>query len=176
MHDKTNKMTCAKRILRSIWAPAQSDQSFRWPREGSLDHCLPSERTAKTLIRLGWCPGWSDSSLGAQVILLVLSCSGSYMSHVTTKPVFRVGDELRLKPACSARKTSFGLEISAFASRGIVLSRQRTTKAVVILCGWACYPVFEISTSPTLASHGLVGLAHSHFRDFSFIFFPIWHL
>ena len=29
--------------------------------------------TAKTLIRLSRCPGWSESSLGAQVILLVLS-------------------------------------------------------------------------------------------------------
>ena len=34
-------------------------------------------RTAKTLIRLGGCPGWSESSLGALVILLVLSCAGS---------------------------------------------------------------------------------------------------
>ena len=30
------------------------------------------------LIRLGGCPDWSESSLGAQVILLVLSCAGSY--------------------------------------------------------------------------------------------------
>ena len=35
-------------------------------------------RTAKTLIRLGRCPGCSESSLGAQVILLVLSCGGSF--------------------------------------------------------------------------------------------------
>ena len=35
-------------------------------------------RTAKTLIRLGGCLGWSESSLGAQVILLVLSCGGSF--------------------------------------------------------------------------------------------------
>ena len=36
-------------------------------------------RTAKTLIRLGGCPGWSESSLGAHSILLVLSCRGSYV-------------------------------------------------------------------------------------------------
>ena len=30
-------------------------------------------RTAKTLIRLGRCPGWSQSTLGANAILLVLS-------------------------------------------------------------------------------------------------------
>ena len=39
-------------------------------------------RTAKTLIRLGGCPGWSESSLGAQVILLVLSWGGSNRSTV----------------------------------------------------------------------------------------------
>ena len=33
-------------------------------------------RTAKTLVRLGECPGWSESLLGEQVILLVLSCCG----------------------------------------------------------------------------------------------------
>ena len=33
-------------------------------------------RTAKTLIRLGGCTGWSVSSLGAMAILLALSCGG----------------------------------------------------------------------------------------------------
>ena len=36
-------------------------------------------RTAKTLIRLGGCPCWPESSLGAQVILLILSCGGSFI-------------------------------------------------------------------------------------------------
>ena len=139
VHDKTNKMMCAQRILRSTWASAQSDQSFRYLCEESLGPWLPFERAAKTLIRLGWCPGWSESSLGAQVILLVLSCGGSYMSHVTTKPAFGVCDQLSLKLACSATETSLGLEISVLANgRGIVLSRQRTTKAVIILCRCVC--------------------------------------
>ena len=34
-------------------------------------------RTAKTLIRLGGCPGWSESLLGAHAIMLVLSRGGS---------------------------------------------------------------------------------------------------
>ena len=42
----------------------------------SLGLWLSLERTLKTLIRLGGCPGWSESSLGVQIILLVLSCSG----------------------------------------------------------------------------------------------------
>ena len=34
-----------------------------------------------TLIRLGGCPGWSEFSLDAQAILLVLSCGGSYFFY-----------------------------------------------------------------------------------------------
>ena len=56
---------CAQRSLRSAWASAQSDQSLRCPHEESLSHKLPIEQTAKTLIRLGGCPGWSESPLGA---------------------------------------------------------------------------------------------------------------
>ena len=40
-----------------------------------LSYPLSAQRR---LIRLGGCPGWSESSLGAYVILLVLSCTGSY--------------------------------------------------------------------------------------------------
>ena len=57
---------CAQRRLRSDWASAQSDQSLRCPHEETLGPWLPTECTAKTLIRLGGCPGWSESSLGAQ--------------------------------------------------------------------------------------------------------------
>ena len=35
------------------------------------------------LIRLGGCPGWSESSLGAHVILSDLSCYGSYISSMS---------------------------------------------------------------------------------------------
>ena len=49
-HDKTNKMICA---------PSEdSDQpGQRGPPEAKLGPKLPTERTAKTLIRLGRCPG-----------------------------------------------------------------------------------------------------------------------
>ena len=49
-----------------IRVSAQFDQSLRCPHEESLGPYLPIERTAKTLIRLGGCPGWSESSLGAK--------------------------------------------------------------------------------------------------------------
>ena len=66
-HDKTNKMTCAF---------AQSDQSICCPHEETLGPQLPIERTAKTS---DWADVQADqSSLGTQVILLVLSCGGSF--------------------------------------------------------------------------------------------------
>ena len=76
----TNQQSClyAKRRLRLAWASAPSDQSLRCPHEESSGPFLPIERTAKIWIRLGGCPGWSESSLGAQVISLVLSCLASY--------------------------------------------------------------------------------------------------
>ena len=72
---KPTKWLCAQRRLRSSWAPAQSDQGLRCALNGELRTQAFFMRTAKTLIRLGGCPGWSESSLG--VTLLVLSCRGS---------------------------------------------------------------------------------------------------
>ena len=73
---KQNGM-CAQRRLRSAWASAQSDQSLRCALNGQLRTPAFLMRTAKTLIRLGGCPGWSESSLGAHALLLVLSWGGS---------------------------------------------------------------------------------------------------
>ena len=68
---------CAQRRLRSACVSAQFDQSLRCPPKQTLGPQLPIERTAKTLIRLGRCPGWSESLLGAHAILLVVSWCGS---------------------------------------------------------------------------------------------------
>ena len=55
---------CAPRRLRSAWASTESDQSL---------HCSHEESQG---------PGWFESSMGAHVILLVLSCAGSFhLSH-----------------------------------------------------------------------------------------------
>ena len=58
--------TCTQRRLRSAWASAQSNQSLRCLYKESLGPQLPIECTAKTQIRLGGCPSWSESSLGTQ--------------------------------------------------------------------------------------------------------------
>ena len=62
---KQQNNICVQWRFRSAWASAQSDQSLRCPHEETLGPQVPTERTAKTLIRLGGCPGWSESSLGA---------------------------------------------------------------------------------------------------------------
>ena len=80
--DKTNKMTYAPREDSdqpghpSVWSESSLSA---WRNLGTL---ATIECTAKTLIRLGGCPGWSESSLGAKVILLVLSCDGSYHAWI----------------------------------------------------------------------------------------------
>ena len=65
------------------------------------------------------------------------------MTLVTRKPVFGVCDQIRLKPACSAIETSKGLE-----SRGIILSRRQTTKALIRLRGCAGW------SAPLLFAYG----------------------
>ena len=63
---KPTKWLCAQRRLRSAWASAQSDQSLRCALNGWLRTQAFFIRTAKTLIRLVGCPGWSEFSLDAQ--------------------------------------------------------------------------------------------------------------
>ena len=65
------------------WAAAwqnQSDQSLHWALNRQLRTQYFFMRTAKTLIRLGGCAGWSESLLGAHVIVLDLSGGGSYVN------------------------------------------------------------------------------------------------
>ena len=57
--------------IRPVWSETSPSA---WRKLGSL----ATECTAKTRIRLGGCPGWSESSLGTQAILLVLSWGGSF--------------------------------------------------------------------------------------------------
>ena len=84
---------CALWRLRSVWASAQSDQSLRCSLIGLLRTQAFFMRTANTLICLGGCPGWSESSLGALSILLVLVWGGSF--HVSLFFLFGARGGLR---------------------------------------------------------------------------------
>ena len=66
-HDKSNKMNCApSEESDQPGHSTKSDQHLRWTLYGT--HCF-FVRAANTIIRLGGCPGWSESALGAQFIL-----------------------------------------------------------------------------------------------------------
>ena len=81
----------------TYWASAKSDQSLL-----SAWRKLPTERTAKTLISLGGCPGWSESSLGANDILLFFNClftqqwslAGGVNNRRQTWSVYLTGQDL----------------------------------------------------------------------------------
>ena len=132
---------------------------FAWRKLGSLaSHWVQSEDWSD------WADAQADLSLRwAHVILLVLSWSGSnlfkavniylkaevwcrmFYEPLTRKPVFGVSDQVRLKPACTAKETSYRLEISVIASRDIILSRWWITKVLIRLCrctGWSASFLF----------------------------------
>ena len=133
-HDKTNKMTCA--------SSEDSDQPGCPPRlirvfaVRSMGSQGPNVSSCgqRRLISLGGCPGWSESSLGAHVILLDLSYCGSvkleptnldtradeqhsdqlpfllnftkyHMSHVMRKPVLAIGEQQRCRSACASAQS-----------------------------------------------------------------------
>ena len=66
---KPTKWVCAQRRLRSAWASAQSDQSSLCTQWVAKDPRF-FMWTEKTPIRLGGCPGWSESSLGSHSFCL----------------------------------------------------------------------------------------------------------
>ena len=47
-----------------------------------------------------------------------------------------VSDQERLKQVCSAKEARYSLKISDLATIGVVLSRWRTTRAMIILRGF----------------------------------------
>ena len=83
---KKNGM-CAQRRLRSAWASASLIRVFavRLKKAWVLSYPLSALRR---LIRLGGCPGWSESSLGVHVILLGLSWGGSLDKRMLAWPDF----------------------------------------------------------------------------------------
>ena len=125
-------------------------------------------RTANTLIRLGGCPGWYESLLGARAIFLVLSWAGSfvyesclyllifmctYMFHTRLVMkwasswdfgTYRIGDQQRLRRACASAQSRQSLRCSHTWTIIVDGSRRRVRQKIghlVPLNGCAC--VFE---------------------------------
>ena len=76
-HDKTNKMICVP--SEDSDQPGHPSSLIRVFTVCSMGSGWPNVSSCgqRRLIRLGRCPGWSESSLGAEVILLVLSWGSS---------------------------------------------------------------------------------------------------
>ena len=74
---KTNYLFTQQR-LRSAWASYRLI-SLRRAIYGQLHTPTFFRQSTQTLISLVGCPGWSESSLGTQVIFFILSCFGSNM-------------------------------------------------------------------------------------------------
>ena len=82
---KTNKKACAS--IKDSDQPGHPPRLIRVFAVCLKKHwalSFPNERTAKTLIRLGGCPGWSVFAW-CTVILLVLSWGGSYTVQQNAK-------------------------------------------------------------------------------------------
>ena len=80
---KLTKSLCAQRRLRSAWASAQSDQSslcVQWLAKDPSFLPADSEDSDQT----GRMPRLIGVFAGRTVILLVLSCRGSYCGNITT--------------------------------------------------------------------------------------------
>ena len=78
------------------------------------------------------------TSLNTHLLLLFSpkQCSNhhEYIRGTTRQNVSSgVSDQAGHKPACAATEASYSLEISALESRDIILSKQRTTKALIRL-------------------------------------------
>ena len=80
-------------------------------------------------------------SFNTLIIPIFWGCSYNqfYYNWATTRQNMSSGvsDQARHKPACAATEAIWSLEISAIESRAIILSKQRTTKAMIRLRGCA---------------------------------------
>ena len=128
----------------------------------------------RTRIRLGVCPGWSEYSLGTQVVsfLFFFVCffraatdiRGRWQPLSVVPMTFllnmiwatsrenlssEVCDQVRLKPVCSATDVSWRVAILKLATTGTILSKQRTIKVLIRLHGCAGW------SEPLLFAYGI---------------------
>ena len=179
---KTHKKTTtiglcfmASFIFNSIH-PVWSESSLSaWRKLGSLaNHWAHSEDSDQT----GQMPRLTWVSAGRTVILLVLSwrssliyclqhkqvkiwgpCHKNDMSLITTKPVFKVCEQVRHKPACTTTESTYRLEISDTELEVLYyLGRKQQTKALIRLggcAGWSVPFLFTNGKKQIFSWHGL---------------------
>ena len=87
-HDKTNEMACVPSTDSDL--PGHPPSPIRVFAVRMMTHCYPLS-AQRRLIRLGGCPGWSESSLGAHAISSVLSWGGSIINFTYNIAFFFLG-------------------------------------------------------------------------------------
>ena len=126
---KPTKWLCAQRRLRSAWASAQSDQSLCC----ALNAYPFFMQTAKTLIRLGGCPGWSESSLGAHSFCWFCHVA----AHIRSNREQDHWSELRYNLHCDNSELTLGLKTHECSSPNrllqLAVEPMSTTRNVFVL-------------------------------------------
>ena len=72
----------------------------------------------------------------------------SYLGLDATKSVIRFSDKAILKPASTAKESSWKIEISLVARLGVIISKKRITKVLISLHGYASWSVPLLSQTP----------------------------
>ena len=103
--------------------------------EERLGPYLPLQHPAKT-DQTGWMPQliWVFAGRTSHFVSFVMQQLTCFLIWAS---VFRVCDHIRLNPPGSATEARQRLEISDIETRGIILSRQWTTKVLIRLRGYA---------------------------------------
>ena len=142
--------------IRPVWSESSLSA---WRKLGSLAiHLAHSEDSDQTgrIPRL-ICHRWTHTNF-VGFVLSWLSSFNSYHVYKRIKmlygPVFGVCDHVRLKPVCSGKEASWSHEIANIETRGIILSRQRRTKALIRLRGCAGW------SAPLLFTYGINRFSH----------------
>ena len=139
---------------------------------------LSVERTAKILIRLGGCPGWSESSLGAQSFLLVLSWGAQIK---TTWPCiiwarscenvsYVICEQQRCRSACADAQSDQHLccSLLEYDKYTCYIQSSRILASFCSCAGW-----FESYLVKNLQRH-IFAWCGSFFFFFFFFFFKFW--
>ena len=127
--------------IRPVWL--ESILCTLWVAKNSMPPLADSEDSDQTgwmprLIRLGGCPGWSESLLRAKVLLLVLSCCGSYLDRV--KRIWYLSPMRAAKVQASLRIRAVSPELSLLAHTSSESRRtfRQKARSLALLNGWAC--------------------------------------
>ena len=139
-HDMWFPTMCYFDKCRLRWDCAASFKSFKLQMLFGqlLNTHIIFKRLAKALIRLRRLT-WGFAGRTYHIVGNLMSRLIYVLDQDMRKPVFRVSEKVRFKPACSATDISLTIEISPVASLHMTRPKKRITKALIRL---GSVPVF----------------------------------